>query len=335
MGEGKRKPMLGWLCKIKYIAYFYDKTIFDTSPQNGQGTVELFIGDITWPEGLWKGMQDMRRGERAKIRIQKKHGFGRIGEVDKLRFPKGYSLEEKDAERRAKLVSKAVIYEVTMVDWVERMDMEANGLMYKEIFKKAGRREYELPNEEFDEVVCNIRAWQSPTDSLIDAPQCDFPETVPATEAGEEEQKTAVAYEKQSLVVQDGQFLAMDKVKCKALKKALRSMKRGEQSRFTVMPDFLNEEEDEGMEEFLSASTQSWDKARPFVLDLQLVNLTKVEDWYSDKTTIMRTLRKGKGRNAYSDSTIYFRIKIEVNGNQIYSNYPESALPVEQQEDFK
>lgn len=69
MGEGKRKPMLGWLCKIKYIAYFYDKNIFDTSPQNGEGTVELFIGDITWPEGLWKGMQDMRKNERAKIRI--------------------------------------------------------------------------------------------------------------------------------------------------------------------------------------------------------------------------------------------------------------------------
>ena len=69
MGEGKRKPMLGWLCKIKYIAYFYDKTIFDTSPQNGEGTVELFIGDISWVEGLWKGMQHMRKNERAKIRI--------------------------------------------------------------------------------------------------------------------------------------------------------------------------------------------------------------------------------------------------------------------------
>jgi len=43
MGDGKPKPMLGWLCKIKYIAYFYDKTIFDTSPQNGEGTVEFSL----------------------------------------------------------------------------------------------------------------------------------------------------------------------------------------------------------------------------------------------------------------------------------------------------
>ena len=159
MGDGKRKPMLGWLCKIKYIAYFYDKTIFDTSPDGGEGTVELFVGDISWPEGLWKGMQNMRKNERAKIRVKKQHGFGRIGEVDKLRFPKGYSLEEKDAERRAKITSKAVIYEVTMVDWIERMDMEANGLMYKQVFRKAAKREYELANQEFDEVTCTYKIW--------------------------------------------------------------------------------------------------------------------------------------------------------------------------------
>lgn len=52
--------MLGHLCQIKYRAYFYDKLIFDTSPDNGEGIVELYVGDISWPEGLWKGMQFMR-----------------------------------------------------------------------------------------------------------------------------------------------------------------------------------------------------------------------------------------------------------------------------------
>ena len=132
--------------------------------------MELYIGDISWPEGLWKGMQFMRKGERAKIRIQKKHGFGRIGEVDKLRFPRGFSESEEDAERRAKLTSKAVIYEVTLVDWVQRMDMEANGLMWKQTSVKPGKREYELPNEDFDEVVYNMRLWQSPSEKLCNAP---------------------------------------------------------------------------------------------------------------------------------------------------------------------
>ena len=177
--------MLGWLCKIKYVAYFYDKTIFDTSPENGQGSVELYIGDISWPEGLWKGMQNMRKNERAKIRIQKKHAFGRIGEIDKLRFPNGFSSDEKDAERRTKLTTKAVIYEVTMLDWVARMDMEANGLMYKEQFTKAAKKEYELPNEEFDEVSYKMHIWQSPNDSLVDAPSL----AIKAGESNEDEEK--------------------------------------------------------------------------------------------------------------------------------------------------
>mmetsp|Transcript_40013 Transcript_40013/g.52390 ORF Transcript_40013/g.52390 Transcript_40013/m.52390 type:complete len:116 (+) Transcript_40013:457-804(+) len=112
----------------------------------------------------------MRRNERAKIRVQKKHAFGRCGEVDKLRFPKGYSESEQDAERRAKLTSKAVIYEVTLLDWVERFDMEANGLMWKQMRVKPPKKEYELPNEDFDEVLYNIRVWQSPTEKLFDAP---------------------------------------------------------------------------------------------------------------------------------------------------------------------
>jgi len=70
-------------------------------------------------------------------------------------------------------------------------------------------------------------------------------------------------------------------------------------------------------------------------MDMELISLVKVEDWYNDKSCIMRTLRKGKGRNAYTDSTVYFRIKIDVNGNEIFSNYPESDLPIEKQDDFK
>ena len=113
-------------------------------------------------------------------------------------------------------------------------------------------------------------------------------------------------------------------------------MKRGEKSRFTVSEQFLEENEDEGMEEFF-AETPAWDKSKTFVMDLELVKLIKVEDWFNDKTAVMRTLRKGKGRNPYSDSVIYFRLKIEVNGSEIYSNYPaqNADKPIEEQEDYK
>jgi FKBP-type peptidyl-prolyl cis-trans isomerase 2 len=123
--------LLGHLCSVKYIAYFYDKIIFDSSPKDGSDTTHIVIGDIAWPEGLWRGLQNMRKGESAKIRIKKKFAFGRPGEVDALRFPHGYSTSEADSERRQKITSKAVIYEVTLVDFVVRQDMEANSKYYK------------------------------------------------------------------------------------------------------------------------------------------------------------------------------------------------------------
>ena len=146
IGEGKQKPQMGWLCKIKYIAYFYDKQIFDSSPNDGEGSIDVCIGDIAYPEGLWRGLQYMRKNEKSKIRIQKKYAFGRPGEVEALRFPPGFSESAEDAERRAKITTKAVIYEVTLIDWVERTDMDANTMLYKQTVKKASKKEFELPN---------------------------------------------------------------------------------------------------------------------------------------------------------------------------------------------
>jgi FKBP-type peptidyl-prolyl cis-trans isomerase 2 len=121
---GVKRPRLAHLCKIVYTAYFYDHEVFDHS--HGK-EMELYLGDIAWPEGLWRGIQEMRKGEHSKIRMKKKFAFGRPGAVDKLRFPKGFSEEPEDAERRTKLTTKSVIYEVTLIDWVERIDVDAQG----------------------------------------------------------------------------------------------------------------------------------------------------------------------------------------------------------------
>jgi hypothetical protein len=53
LGEGTNRPRMAHLCKIIYTAYFYDHTIFDDS--DGK-EIELFLGDISWPEGLWRGI---------------------------------------------------------------------------------------------------------------------------------------------------------------------------------------------------------------------------------------------------------------------------------------
>jgi hypothetical protein len=37
---------MGYVCKISYVAYFYDKQIFDSSPDEGEGTIDIFLGDV-------------------------------------------------------------------------------------------------------------------------------------------------------------------------------------------------------------------------------------------------------------------------------------------------
>lgn len=48
------------------------------------------MGDISVPEGLWKGLEKMRKNEKAKLKIQKKYSFGRKELRDKLVFPQGF-----------------------------------------------------------------------------------------------------------------------------------------------------------------------------------------------------------------------------------------------------
>ena len=38
----------------------------------------------------------------------------------------------------------------------------------------------------------------------------------------------------------------------------------------------------------------------------------------------MKSLRKGRGRNPYIDSTVSFRLQLSVNDEIVVSNYPDS-----------
>lgn len=44
VGQGIDKPKLGSLCRIKYIAYFFDKELFDKTAEDK--TLDLYLGDI-------------------------------------------------------------------------------------------------------------------------------------------------------------------------------------------------------------------------------------------------------------------------------------------------
>ena len=93
----------------------------------------------------------MRKGERAKIYMKKKHAFGRLGKVEELRWPEGYA----DGEGHERLKKEQVIYEVELIDFVEQYDMEANRIFLKRPIKKAHDNEYETAKD-IDEVMVDL-----------------------------------------------------------------------------------------------------------------------------------------------------------------------------------
>jgi len=95
-----------------------------------------------------------------------------------------------------------------------------------------------------------------------------------------------------------------------------------------VIAELFNNQEDEDSftDEYFPTLVKDYDPKQDLVLTIKLIRLTKVEDWYKDGTTMVKTIRAGgKGRSPYADSTVKLRLKVEVNDKTIYSNYPQEA----------
>jgi len=50
-----------------------------------------------------------------------------------------------------------LIYEVTLVEWVERNDVDADGKIFKQIVTKARRNEHEHATDTLDVVTFDLR----------------------------------------------------------------------------------------------------------------------------------------------------------------------------------
>jgi hypothetical protein len=93
-------------------------------------------------------------------------------------------------------------------------------------------------------------------------------------------------------------------------------MKRGQKAEFTIVHDqFNNTEIDDGFfDSVLPTQIPGYDSSKDLFVTVTLHKLTKVEDWYKDGTTLVRTLRKGgKGRSPYADSDIKRKIQPLIN----------------------
>lgn len=71
----------------------------------------------------------MRKNEKAKLKIRKKYAFGRKENKEQLILPPGY--QDSTSQEYQRLFTKGVIYEVILLDWIEQIDIEADGNFLK------------------------------------------------------------------------------------------------------------------------------------------------------------------------------------------------------------
>lgn len=308
VGEGFKTPNRNAVATITYKAYFFDHTEIESS----KVPIKLSLGDIAWPEGLWKGIERMRINETAKIRIKKKkYGFGRKQQVDKLRFPIGYEVE---GEPRTRLMKKGIIYEVKLIGWEDRTDIEADGNFVKTLVTVPDKKEWEKPTDR-DELVFNLTA------SLVSQD--------PSLLLGEERESQLKNIE---VFKRDGWTTHMqDPEITLSLRKILETMKRGEKSETLVKLPFLQENDPDVWSIILDKTGDSSAPEGFLFVEIELLSLVKVEEWFKDEpgTGLKRVIKKGKGAHPNIDSLVQLLLKITVNDQVVLNNFPISVVNFE------
>lgn len=224
--------------------------------------VSLTLGDEAVPYGLWKAIEHMRKGEKALIMIKPKHGFGRPEGQDFLRWPPGWESEEQKEVLR----KRRLYYIVKLYEWAVKHDLDGDGMLIKNIVQRGVG--YDRPFD-VDEITVDLKVYQ-------------------VTKEGEE-----VVYAKH----EGFSTLMSDEVNIWATaKKILQSMKTKERSRTLVRPEYFLER-DAAMVEKHGVL-----RDRPLRIDIEMLNLVRVEDVYKDGSAFQKTLVKGSGTaSPYSD----------------------------------
>ena len=94
----------------------------------------------------------MRRGEKSLIMIKPKWGYGRQEVQGIIRYPDGWDTPEG----REILGKRRVYFEVTLLDWAVKHDLDGDGLLIKTIFNKGVG--YDRPFD-FDEFTIDLKIY--------------------------------------------------------------------------------------------------------------------------------------------------------------------------------
>ena len=163
-------PLRNYMIKMKYRGFLIDKAskkeqVFDD--EYWESEAEMILGDMRYPEGLWKGLEKMHKNEHAKIMIKKgNYSFGRKANSEKFRFGNQPEYQGEDSAERKKLLSSTVIFEVKLLDWVEREDIDGEGHMIKTFIRKGPLLNFTKPKD-IDDITATIWLKSIHDDKLL------------------------------------------------------------------------------------------------------------------------------------------------------------------------
>ena len=112
----------------------------------------MTLGDPKIPYGLWRAIEQMRRGEKSKVMIKPKYGYAMPEYQGLVELPEGWT----EGERREELMRRRSFFEVKLLDWIVRHDLLGEGSLMKTIHKRGTG--YDRPTTH-DEVVFDLKVF--------------------------------------------------------------------------------------------------------------------------------------------------------------------------------
>ena len=92
----------------------------------------MALGDSKVPIGIWRAIEHMRKGEKARVMVKAAYGYAHRETAGAVEYPEGWG----EGERREMLQTRRTFYEIKLIDWVVRHDLLGEGSMIKTIYER-------------------------------------------------------------------------------------------------------------------------------------------------------------------------------------------------------
>ena len=182
-----------------------------------------------------------------------------------------------------------MFFEIKLVDWIVRHDIQGDGLLVKTLHQRG--RGFDRPGKD-DFLECNVKIYQ----------------------------REAVFFEQQNMKgkVSDESVFPM------TVRAILESMKRGEKITCLVQPAYFIH-----LDTALRTRFPDIDEDKLLQIDIELLHLRPITDIYADQSSYWQTLQAGDTGNTaspFNDCKVLLHIKLEIDGQCKFDNFNSEPL---------